>query len=146
MAALEPQVKNPKTDEDYRAAYVYAKGLYNMGSRGNSWELSQYDRYNFYQEVPAKDRPKNEFYTANAARKLFEKVGTGAPDPELRARALFMAALSLQQTTDWSYDTGSPTGSYFKDNRYFKELKKNYTSTQFYQDAVGKCSFLRDFK
>ena len=146
MAALEPQVKNPKTDEDYRAAYVYAKGLYNMGSRGNSWELSQYDRYNFYQEVPAKDRPKNEFYTANAARKLFEKVGTGAPDPELRARALFMAALSLQQTTDWSYDTGSPTGSYFTDNRYFKELKKNYTSTQFYQDAVGKCSFLRDFK
>lgn len=146
MAALEPQVTNPKNDEDYRAAYVYAKGLYNMGSRGNSWLLSQYDRYNYYQEVPSKDRPQSEFYTANAARKLFEKVAQGATDPELRARSLFMAALSLQQTTEWSYDTGSPTGSYFTDNRYFKELKKSYRSTQFYQDAVGKCSFLRDFK
>ena len=146
MANLEPQVKNPKNDEDYKAAYVYAKGLYNIGSRGNSWQLSQYDRSVYYQEASPQNRPKNEFYTANAARKMFEKVAAGATDPELRARALFMAALSLQQTTEWSYDTGSPTGSYFTDNRYFKELKKDYTSTQFYQDAVGKCSFLRDFK
>lgn len=145
MANLEPQVKNPKNDEDYKAAYVYAKGLYNIGSRGNSWELSQYDRSVYYQEIFAKSRPKDEFYTANAARKMFEKVAAGATDPELRARALFMAALSLQQTTDWSYDTGVPTGSYFTENRYFKELKKDYTTTQFYQDAVGKCSFLRDF-
>lgn len=146
MAQLEGRAKNPKSDEDYRAAYVYAKGLYNMGSCGNSWELSQYELSTYYRRVPPKERPESEFYTANAARKMFERVAKRARDPELRARALFMASLSLQQTTEWNYDKGVPTGSYFTDNPYFKELKKRYASTRFYEDAVESCSYLHDFK
>lgn len=44
-------------------------------------------------------RPKDEYHRADAAKDAFERVARLSRNPELRARALFMASLCLQGYT-----------------------------------------------
>ncbi|MCH5599838.1 hypothetical protein [Niabella ginsengisoli] len=33
----------------------------------------------------------------------------------------------------------------FASNKYYPELKNNYSNTKFYQEALSRCSYLSDF-
>ncbi|MNR52312.1 hypothetical protein D3C85_1721370 [compost metagenome] len=49
---------------------------------------------------------------------------------------------------NWSEQNDIAARKYYLmliNNKYFAELKKNYSTTPFYVTAVNECSYLRDF-
>ena len=79
-----------------------------------------------------------------------------ASDPELKAKCMFMMARCSQKQLHQpqygehrNYDEYErKTKDYYLDfmnNKYYSSLKSLYGNTDFYKDAVTRCSYLRDF-
>ena len=155
MAALQGLTKQ-EGELGAEALYTFAKGLYNMSYLGNSNYLFTWSRsgaefwmYDYIQKEKTEPKPLTpaDYYYNNAARNAFLEVEQTSKNPELQARALFMAALCTQiyKTTYIDYPK-KPAGDYFTNNPEFEKLVKNYQQTKFYQASYRACSYLRDFE
>ncbi|MEJ7587493.1 MAG: tetratricopeptide repeat protein [Ferruginibacter sp.] len=149
------------TDKGNAGKYFYkiATALYNMTYYGHTWELVQYDRSGSDGYRIPKDANSfyKEYYGCFAAHDYFEKAMIASGDKNFKARCLFMMAKCSQKQipgpshTELNYNwdaIGAAQNIYwakFRDNRYFTELKKEYSNTVFYKEAYNSCSFLRDY-
>ena len=156
MAALE-DLTSQEGELGAIARYALGKGLYNMNYSGNSnylntWTRSGSEMFLYeYAQDPQNGIPKtltpSDYYFNDAAYESFLEAEKLSNNPELKARALFMAALCYQtQKTLYEDYPPKPTGTYFTDNPAFASLVKNYKDTEFYQAAYRACSYLRDFE
>lgn len=160
MAGLEQRIKaNPKNAA--KSYYKMACGLYNISYYGNAWIYTAYssasdDKYRtkgFYYD--------NDYLHNRTAETWFLKARSLSNDAEFKARCTFMAAKCRQtqipvpgsweqKLADAKYDIkfdGNDRGysKALRNNRYFSDLKSNYSKTKFYKVAVSDCSYFRDF-
>ena len=160
MARLEQQIKaNPKSAA--KSYYKMACGLYNTSYYGNAWLYTAYssasdDKYRtkpFYYD--------SDYLHNRTAENYFLKARGLSKDAEFKARCTFMAAKCRQtQITvpasweerlgDLKYDIkfdGNDRGyrKALRNNHYFRDLRDNYSKTEFYKIAVSDCSYFRDF-
>ena len=141
--------------------YKYALGLYNMTYYGHAWELVEYYRGGSDGYAIPKDATafQKEYFGAFTAMQYFEKAMNASSDKNFQARCLFMMAkCSQKQIRQPKYDDFTGTDMYdkkdaadkiysaqFMNNKYFPQLKKDYSTTAFYKEALTSCSYLRDF-
>jgi len=141
-----------KTDPKNASSWYFqlATGLYNASHYGNAyyiisytWSPSDYGRAKRYSY-------DNDYVKTITAEKYYLKARSLSKNPEFKAQCTFMAAKCRQKQIPAPEDIvyGDTDDQYSKAERrnpYFKELKKNYSKTAFYQQAVSECSYLRDF-
>lgn len=158
MLQLSQQIT---TDPANAAKYYYkmANGLYNMTYYGHTWELVQYQRSGSDGYYIPKDAGKfqREYYGCFTAHDYFEKAMNASADKNFKARCLFMMAKCSQKQvakplySDYSsnYDQMEAAEKVywkkFRQNKYFPQFVKEYSSTPFYKEVYNSCSFLKDF-
>jgi hypothetical protein len=153
MLRLQQKIKS---DPKHAANYYFkqAAGLYNTSYYGNSWD---YITYNWnYDDIEHKPTYyyDDDYLACINAEKYFLLARAHSKDPEFRAKCTFMAAKCRQKRLvepSWigpekkydsmldAYDWG------IRHNIYFADLKKNYSHTAYFRQAVDECSYLRDF-
>ena len=149
-----------KDDPKNAPAYLYkmALGYYNVTYYGYAWELVEYFRSGsdgYYVPKNATSFQK-DYYTASTAESYFKKAMDASTDPEFKAKCLFMMAKCSQkqvpkpQYADFEdYDDYSlESDKYilkFADGKYYPQLKREFGNTQFYKEALTRCSYLSDF-
>lgn len=158
MLKLEQDAKQPATAA--KSYYRLALGMYNITYYGHTWEMVQYyrsgsDGYH----IPADATGfQKEYYGAYKAHDYFEKAMKASVDKNFKARCLFMMAKCAQklehqpQYDEYSYgnwdkyeEANKAYWPKFKNNKYFPQFVKEYSSTAFYKEAFNSCSYLRDF-
>ncbi|MND41358.1 hypothetical protein D3C80_321100 [compost metagenome] len=159
MIAFEKKAK----EDPKNAAFCYyqmANGFYNMSYNGNSWLLVNYYWSTTDREFNSKtDLPYlKDYYFNYTAEQYYLKALKLTTDNNLKAKCTFMAAKCLNSRVkypnvpydveNWSEQNDIAARKYYLmliNNKYFAELKKNYSTTPFYVTAVNECSYLRDF-
>jgi hypothetical protein len=154
IVELEYQAKS-----DYRnsAKYFYQIGLayYNMSYFGTAWQAQDYFRSGANWEYSRDGVFQKayfpfgniEFHDCSKALFYFEKVIELAQDPELAARACFMAARCEQkryftaEECDYNpYSNEIPVlpADYL---RHYQLLMSQYSKTDFYEMAIKECKY-----
>lgn len=159
MIAFDKKAK----EDPKNAAFCYyqmANGFYNMSYNGNSWLLVNYYWSTTDREFNSKtDLPYlKDYYFNYTAEQYYLKAQKLTTDNNLKAKCAFMAAKCLNSRVkypnvpydveNWSEQNDIAARKYYMmliNNKYFAELKKNYSTTPFYVTAVNECSYLRDF-
>lgn len=140
------------------AYYYYLVGLghYNMSYFGHAWNAMDFYRsgYNWNRLAqgpifPLRNSPhgNRENTDVSLALSFFEKALAEARNPELAARAAFMAARCQQKQwfchPDCSYKPGSPYVPILPENyRGYYERLRRYQNSEFYQQIVQECKWL----
>ncbi|POY35820.1 hypothetical protein C3K47_13795 [Solitalea longa] len=158
MLAFEKKAK----DDPKNAAFCYyqmANGFYNMSYNGNSWLLVNYSWSVTDRDYLTADLPylKDYFYNYTA-EKYYMKAQKLSVDQNFKAKCSFMAAKCFSSrimyptvpdnADNWMERNNRAAERYYElliTNKYFADLKKNYSTTPFYAKAVSECSYLKDF-
>ncbi|MEM9820874.1 MAG: hypothetical protein AAF985_07370, partial [Bacteroidota bacterium] len=150
-----------KADFRNSARYFYQLGtaFYNLSYFGHSWNAFDYFRSGTNWEhrklgifdhwfFPYGNR---EHHDCTKALFYFDKARELAKDPELAARATFMAAKCEQNNyfvskdCDYSYYSRQMPQLPLGYQKNYQRLKNNYADTRFYQEAVTKCRYFAAF-
>ncbi|MFZ4426221.1 MAG: hypothetical protein ACOYOO_03610 [Saprospiraceae bacterium] len=138
-----------KTDRIEGPKYFYQLGLayYNMSYFGYAWKTLDFFRSGISLKRSRSPKDKlvvsdNRFALGNRenfdcrrALDCFELARQLTSDPELAARATFMAARCEQNLFFAGFGPRS--------NEYFELLKRNYAQTRFYTYVVQECSYFK---
>jgi hypothetical protein len=148
-----------KTRSDFEngASYFYQLGTayFNMSYFGHSWMVTDYFRSGVNWTYD-KDGIFPDYYSPFGNREnqdltlaitYFEKCRTTTKDPELAAKAAFMAARC--ELNQFFVSNGNNYNSYkneipkipAKYSRYYQVLKNNYSESTFYQEMIQECKF-----
>lgn len=140
-----------KSDPTNSASYYYqlANAYYNICYNGNSWAIVQYNRSSSETYNMDKSTTTNDYYTAKKALSYFLKAIKSSDNKEFKARCTMLAAKAYQVQTlgfreYWS-EKPLKMEEYFVNNPYFESLYKEYRKTAFYKQAIGQCTYLKDF-
>ena len=136
-------------------------GLYNTTYFGHSWRLMDYYRFgsswNYLRNGKDVFRyagsafGNKEMLDVSQALYFFERARIAAVDPELAAKATFMAAkceLAQFYTSKAYTPPASPNQMPYIPPEYtvnYERLKTNYVETKFYQDLLEECQFFRAY-
>lgn len=132
-----------------RNFYLIGLGLYNMTYFGYAWEgmdkfrsgssLKKRPQGNDPNVRPHPNYPNGnlEVFDCSYALEYFERAIQLAKDPELAAKAAFMAA-KCEQNQYFAYG-GEQTFA------YFNLLRNEYSNTRFYQRAIAECKYFEAF-
>lgn len=159
MLRLEQEAKTLKDPEQQaKAYYELAKGLYHMSYWGNSWMLVHYDwsgndGLRGANETQPGDK---EYYGVYRAEEYYVKAFNTSRDRNFKARCLFMVTKCEQKQVpvpSWSqykeYDDYNKAqlryGKKIMENQRFTMLATSYSATPFYKEAFNTCSYLKDF-
>ena len=131
------------------AVYLYQLGLayFNMSYFGHSWQIT--DRFRsgsnwYYRNV---DRVfttwmfpngNHENHDLSKALIYFEQARANARNPELAAKAAYMAA-RCEQNFYFTMPSKPPT----RPREYFQILKEKYSKTKFYDNLVKECKYFK---
>jgi hypothetical protein len=151
-----------QTDKKNAAKHFYkmATGLYNMTYYGHAWELVQYYRSSSdgYAIPKGATEFQKQYYGCFAAHDMFKKAMDASADKNFKGKCLFMMAKCSQKMVgrpryeDFanSYEQYVQAGKdflpKFMNNKYFPQLIKEYSNTEFYKEAYDRCSYLSDFE
>lgn len=139
--------------------FAYATGLYSMTYYGKAAYAYTYYRSSVdelaYYSTPQRRAlpiPVQEYYGASAAEQYFIRAAQQAGNPELKAKALWMAAKCWQKRSPlprakpgWEmYDDKSYYLNSLK-NPYFLQLAGPLSSTTFMNEAHSTCGYLQDY-
>lgn len=152
--------KQAKKEQNPKIYFDLGVAFYNMTYFGNSWDGHQYFRYDsdlHYRkyrkeyEINPPYYKTDENFDCSEALYYFNKAIYFAEqnhDKELEAKATFFAAKCEQNNyflSDVFDDSWFP--EYFAFDvgygNYFKKLKKDYRNTQFYQETLKECFYLK---
>jgi hypothetical protein len=157
MLELEHTLRSDPADS--RAAYQYANGLYSMSYYGKGHHAYDYYRhtssYFAYFDYKLRSGLKKfelDYYAVQIPEQYYMQAFEHSNDQELKARCLFMAAKCRQKNCtpkegNQNYYTADQ-GDYYINSMhgpYFKQLKQDYSNTEFYKSAIGTCSYFKDF-
>ncbi|MDR1673455.1 MAG: hypothetical protein LBS09_08385 [Bacteroidales bacterium] len=149
MADLQSLIKENKASPEN--LFRYACGMFQMSFYGNSWQLLSYrwtihDK-NMWETVQPHDE-MYYYYQVGTAHDCFMQAFNRSRNNEFKAQCLFYASYCRQMTAPvyvWQQQTGRMPGNYLTNNPHFSRLKNRYGKTNFYRDAVTRCSYLSDF-
>ncbi|RAK00337.1 hypothetical protein LX87_02039 [Larkinella arboricola] len=176
LVELESQAKNASGDAAAHLYYQLGCGTFNLSWFGNAWilERARWSRsepnlyqYTYHQvQNPQRNQAldslsKQDYYTTAAAKAYFEKAISAAQNPELAAKACFMAA-RCEQNAFWTrqetelarrgYATDpEPFNAEMKKLRrseytsFLSKLAQQYRQTQFHRDMIRECATYADF-
>ncbi|MBK7406841.1 MAG: hypothetical protein IPJ40_01460 [Saprospirales bacterium] len=151
-----------KAEFDNNAIYYYRIGvaLYNCSYFGRSWKAMDYFRsgatWNNLRKGDVQPYGKapfgnKEVLNVNRALGYLELARTNAKNPELAARATFMAA-KCERLLYYMSDTYQPPPccnqipALPEDfSVYYRHLKKDYAETRFYQEVLKECQYFRAY-
>ncbi|MFT5164838.1 MAG: hypothetical protein ACI8P3_000061 [Saprospiraceae bacterium] len=146
-----------RSDFENGATYYYQLGTayYNMSYFGHSWMVTDYYRsganwtYDKDGIFPDYYSPfgNRENQDLTLALSFFEKCSINTKDPELAAKAAFMAARC--ELNQFFVNKGNQYNSYGNKipdlpaeyRRYYQLLKENYSQSIFYQEMIQECKF-----
>jgi hypothetical protein len=131
--------------------YFYQLGLayYNMSYFGHAWRIRDYFRSGSSLKraksardpdlVPDPRFPfgNREYFDCSKAMEYFELARRTSPDPELSAKAVFMAARCEQN----AYFAKRAPRTY----QYFDVLNRYYFNTRFYKIIVQECKYFQTY-
>ncbi|MDP1800306.1 MAG: hypothetical protein Q8L81_03060 [Bacteroidota bacterium] len=127
-------IATAKPTEAAQNYFLIANGFYNMTYYGNARYFSV-------------NRVNNWGYTSpldcDIALKYYLLAKTNSNDPEFKAKCTFMAAKCEQN----KFFDNKPTNykGDFKSGIYFAQLKKEYTTTKYYQEIIKECGYYRKY-
>ncbi|MBE0539073.1 MAG: hypothetical protein IH620_05125 [Ignavibacterium sp.] len=152
MLELENEIKSTSKNraENY---FLLANAYYNITYFGNSWMI-----IDFYRSHYSSDYDPN-YLDCSKAEEYYLKAITASNDKDFQARCIFMAAKCEQnrfyidkgffQSRDYYYyySDCEPNPQIKQENyrMYFKNLKDNYSKTQFYKQALKECKYFNYF-
>ncbi|WP_138991956.1 hypothetical protein [Larkinella sp. C7] len=176
MVGLEKQAKTASDDAAADLYYQLGCGAYNMSWFGNAWLLVRARwsgaepvlyQYTYRQvQQPQRDRGlqlvgEQDYYTNATAKAYFEKAMAAAKNPELAARACFMAARCEQnafrtrQEIEYArrnyaidpkpFDTEMKTLRREQYSASLTKLAKEYAQTRFHKEMIRECATYSDF-
>ena len=131
--------------------YFYQLGLayYNMSYFGHAWRIRDYFRSGSSLKRVKSDRDPDlvpdprfpfgnrEYFDCSKALEYFELARRTSPDPELSAKAVFMAARCEQN----AYFAKRAPRTY----QYFDVLNRYYFNTRFYKIIVQECKYFQTY-
>ncbi|MFD1139742.1 hypothetical protein ACFQ4C_01415 [Larkinella insperata] len=176
LVALEKQAQNASGDAAANLYYQLGCGTFNLSWFGNAWilERARWSRaeptlyqYTYHQvQNPQRNQTldslnKQVYYTTADAKAYFEKAISAAQNPELAAKACYMAA-RCEQNAFWTrQETELSKRGYSADpepfnaemkklrrseyTNYLSKLSQQYRQTQFHRDAIRECATYADF-
>lgn len=138
--------------------YQLGTAFYNMSYFGNSWEAMDFFRSGSNWDYAKNDRypsyypfGNKENHDLSKALEYFDKTIDFSKDPELSAKAAFMAAkcqLNQYYTSkesnyrSWGNKIPNLPATYRK---YYRLLDADYSNTQFYQETIKECKFFEAY-
>ncbi|GAB3275625.1 hypothetical protein GCM10027347_49040 [Larkinella harenae] len=176
MVELENQANESSGDAAANLYFQLGCGAFNLSWFGNAWILqrarwssSEPVLYQYtYQQVqnPQQNTALNQvnemdYYTTKTAQVYFEKAMAAAKNPELAAKACFMAARCEQNAFRTRQEMEYAKRGYSTDpapfavemkalrrkqySGYFTKLSDQYKETRFQQDMIRECALYSDF-
>ncbi|GAB3339075.1 hypothetical protein GCM10027299_51720 [Larkinella ripae] len=176
MAELEILAKTASGDQAAELYYQLGSGAFNLSWFGNSWILVRprwsggepvFNRFSYRQVQQSEQHQELEqvsqqdYYTTAIAKSYFEKAISSAQNPELAAKACFMAARCEQNAFHTRQEAEFARRNYPADNEPFNaEMKKlrrehystnfsklagQYGQTRFQKDMIRECASYSDF-
>ena len=142
------QLQNKAISDPKNAASYYfklANGLYNMTYYGNARNVYSSPImdpglvYFGYDKTPS----SNAIFDCAKALEYYRKAMEASSNKEFKAKCCFMAAKCEQNqyfsSAEFNYDAAIQSGS------WFKELRDNYSKTNYYQEIIHECGYFRMF-
>jgi hypothetical protein len=144
MLALEDKVK---TDPNNAFKYYYkmANGYYNMTYFGNCRNLYMNEAFNpglIYFEY-GEATPHKKYLDCSRSLEYYLKALNATTDKERKAVCTFMAAKCEQN--EYFITRQNEDGVDFKAGKYFKDLKTQYASTNYYKEVLKECGYFRTY-
>lgn len=140
--------KNPaNAANDY---FLLANGYYNMTYFGNNrvlYQTARTDMSNVGWSYISEDKPVIDttvpYNNCTMALQYYVKAMQASKDPEFEAKCCFMAA-KCEQNTFFCNIPKDYKGD-FKSGEYFRELKRNYANTQYFEEVIQECGYFKLF-
>lgn len=144
MASLEKDMKKSKVNPE--TYFEYANGLFSISYYGASYHLAVDYRPSTDWWQPSYDNTPwlKEYFGCYRAETFYKKAADASTDPEFKAKALYLAARCAQKHLPYSDDQEWHLQA-IRSNPYFPELYGLFKNTQFYQETMKECGYLRDF-
>lgn len=142
MLELEKQMKKKP---DAKVYFEYATGLFSISYYGHAYQFSAGYRpsTDWYSQEDDQTPFRKQYFGCYRAEEYYKKAADAATDKEFKAECLYMAARCAQKHLPRDGDMEWYRLAVM--NPYFPELYKNFRQTQFYQERMRQCGYLRDF-
>ncbi|MCS3555658.1 MULTISPECIES: hypothetical protein [unclassified Sphingobacterium] len=155
MLKYQTLIKDEKNNGKKADYYFHmANGIYQTSTYGNAWSLVSYS-WSSYDNNAKPDRYwERNYKQAKTAKEWYLKARDLATSLDFKAKCTFMLAkceqkdFELKDDMRWTYYENSSENPFYQfslHNKYFHQLKSQYSKTAFYQTAVHECTYLRDF-
>jgi len=146
MLALEKQL-NAGDVNKAQPAHLLANAYYNISYWGNSWMAFDYYRCHGceanYNEYKNQSWYTPDFFDLSKAAAYYTLAAENSADREFKAKNIFMLAKCEQNkyyiSPDFSYD--NENGLKYLYRRHFETMKKEYSNTRFFQEAIAECKY-----
>ena len=152
MLELENKAATAKGEDLAQTYFALGNGMYNMTSYGNSWMISEYpfapSTWDYMQGRTDSTAGKyyQPYYDCSKAKELYNKAMLTTHDKEFAAQCCFMIAKCDQNKYyDTEYKPEDNGAVKIKYRDYFKLLKKDYSNTKFYEEALNECAYFNDY-
>ncbi|GAB3922417.1 hypothetical protein [Larkinella terrae] len=176
MVDLENRAQTASGDQAADLYYQIGCGAFNLSWFGNSWILLRarwsgaepvLNQYTYHQvQNPQKNQLLDQvnsmdYYTSQSAKGFFEKAIASAQNPEIAAKACFMAARCEQNAFRTRQETEYAKRNYSVDpepfdsemkvlrrekyTNYLTKLGKQFNQTRFHREMIRECATYADF-
>ena len=115
----------------YRNALLLANAYYNISYYGNNRWFYEYDIFNGIDK-----------YSQTISQKYYLLARDYASNNEQKAKCTFMAS-KCEHNNYYSLPENDVTTPWTE--KYFTELKANYSQTNYYKDVLNECGYFKDF-
>lgn len=130
--------------------FLLANGYYNMTYFGNSRDMYATVRTGMGTaswDLISVEKPQIDtniaYNNCGLALEYYLKAMNASKDAEFEAKCCFMAA-KCEQNTFFCNIPKDYKGD-FKSGEYFRELKKNFSNTKYYQEIINECGYFKLF-
>jgi len=144
MLALEDKVTTDPSNA-FKYYYKLANGYYNMTYFGNCRNLYINDAFNpglIYFEY-GEAAPHKKYLDCSHSLEYYLKALNSTTDKERKAVCTFMAAKCEQN--EYFVTRQYEQGEDFRAGKYFKDLKTQYASTNYYKEVLKECGYFRTY-
>ncbi|UIR55835.1 hypothetical protein LZQ00_16435 [Sphingobacterium sp. SRCM116780] len=148
---IKSETRNGKKADYY---FQMANALYQTSTYGNAWSLVSYDWSSYDNNTKPENYWKRNYTQTKTAKEWYAKARELGSDPNFKAKCTFMLAkceqkdYELNDESRWKYYASSAENPFYQfsiHNKYFHQLKDQYSTTAFYQVAARECTYLQDF-
>jgi hypothetical protein len=150
MLELETNIKtDPRNAPEYY--FELANGFYNISYFGNArvfyqtaiepYNFIDWDEFSFYGGEG--DINKSPVFNCGKAKNFYIKAMELSKNTEFKAKCCFMAAKCEQNDFFLSKPKGYKGN--FKSGNYFRQLKNNYSRTNYYKDIIKECGYFKTY-